>query len=129
MKRDVTKLMEMYKGEHGNPFANDTTPEAIYGRDGEYFAKDDGQSGQSKDDSIIDYNTPPGQLGYDDKSFGDFNARWDEMQRRITNNECQPGLWCQWVISEDGTKLEWDGGEKFYEYAAWLKYYINHFFS
>ena len=98
MKRDVTKLMNLYKGEHGNPFATDTTPEAIYGCEGEYFAKDDNYS----DSSVIDQNRPPKQ---------------------------QPGLWCQWVISDDGTMLEWDGGEKFYEYVAWLKYYINHFFA
>jgi hypothetical protein len=129
MRRDVKKLMELYKGEHGNPFATDTTPEAIYGRDGEYFAMDDGQLGQSRDESIIDYNTPPGQLGYGDGILTDFNDRWNEMKRRIADGECQPGLWCQWVISDDGTELEWDGGEKFYEYVAWLKYYINHFFS
>lgn len=127
MRRDVNKLMELYKGEHGNPFATDTTPEAIYGREGEYFAKDDGQCGQTRDESIIDYNTAPGQLGYDEKM--DLNARWKEMQRRIETNECQPGLWCQWIITEDGASLVWDGGEKFYEYVAWLKYYINHFFS
>jgi hypothetical protein len=127
MRRDVTKLMEIYKGEHGNPFATDATPESIYGRDGEYFAMVDGHLGQNHDESIIDYNTPPGQLGYDKKM--EFETRWTEMQRRIADGECQPGLWCQWVINDDGTTLEWDGSEKFYEYVAWLKYYINHFFS
>lgn len=39
----------------------------------------------------------------------------------------QPGLWCQWVPSEDGLRIEWDGGEKFYHYVAWLKYLIEHF--
>lgn len=29
----------------------------------------------------------------------------------------QPGLWCQWVPSEDGKGIEWDGGEKFYAYT------------
>ncbi len=129
MRRDVTKLMELYKGEHGNPFATDTTPEAIYGREGEYFAMDDGQLGQYHDESIIDYNTPPGQLGYGDNMLTAFEDRWKEMQRRVEAGECQPGLWCNWEISEYGTTLEWDGGEKFYEYVAWLKYYINHFFS
>jgi hypothetical protein len=27
----------------------------------------------------------------------------------------QPGLWCQWVPTDDGTGIEWDGGEKFYD--------------
>ncbi len=39
----------------------------------------------------------------------------------------QPGLWCQWVASEDGTRLEWDGGEKFYEAERWMSYLVHHF--
>jgi len=39
----------------------------------------------------------------------------------------QPGLWCQWVPSEDGAELAWDEGEKFYEYVEWLQYLISHF--
>lgn len=42
---------------------------------------------------------------------------------------CQPGLWCHWIISEDGTKLKWNEAEKFYYYIEWLKYLINHFFE
>jgi hypothetical protein len=41
----------------------------------------------------------------------------------------QPGLWCQWILSKDGTELMWYGGEKFYEYVAWLEYLIKHFFA
>ncbi len=40
----------------------------------------------------------------------------------------QPGLWCQWTPSEDGMYLEWDGGEKFYNYVEWLQYIINSIF-
>lgn len=112
MKRDVNKLMELYKGEHGNPFATDKTPESIYGLDGEYFARRDGNCGQDTDSSIVDYNVCPGQ-----KSF------------MSENQNGQPGLWCQWEITEDGTELRWDGGEKFYNYIEWLRYYIKHFFS
>jgi hypothetical protein len=39
----------------------------------------------------------------------------------------QPGLWCQWVPTEDRTGIEWDRGEKFYDYAEWLEYLIDHF--
>jgi hypothetical protein len=111
MKRDVNKLMELYQGKHGNPFAKDKTPLGIYGRDGEYFAYDDGNCGQSDDASVIDMNMAPGQRDFLGKS------------------KAQPGLWCQWVINEEGTELEWDGGEKFYAYIEWLDYYIDHFFS
>lgn len=94
MKRDVQKLQETHKGEHGL--------NGDYGVEGEYFAFDDGDSGQKREESILEYNYPP---------------------------DSQPGLWCQWIVSEDGTTLEWDGGEKFYEYVAWLEYLIEHFFN
>jgi hypothetical protein len=130
MKRDVNKLMELYKGEHGYPFPEllsgkvlHNTAETIYGRDGEYFAYDDGDNGQYGDDSIIDYNCPPGQM-----NDGDFSVRWNENQSRINNGTCQPGLWCQWTITsyfEDGEDyLEWDG-----HYIEWLEYLIEHFFN
>lgn len=41
--------------------------------------------------------------------------------------EGQPGLWCQWIPTEDGTAIQWDGGEKFYESEAWMEYIIDHF--
>ena len=58
-------------------------------------------SGQDRDE-VIQYNSPPSG---------------------------QPGLWCQWVVSDDGSTLGWDGEEKFYEYGNWLRYLIEHFFS
>ena len=36
-----------------------------------------------------------------------------------------PGLYCQWIPSEDGNHLEWDGNEKFYSYIDWLKYLME----
>jgi hypothetical protein len=39
----------------------------------------------------------------------------------------QPGLWCQWVAGDGGNSIEWDGGEKFYDYIDWIKYLINNF--
>ena len=112
MKRDVNKLMELYKGKHGNPFAKDkTNASEVYGHEGEYFAREDGNMGQSDDPSVLDHNCPPGQRGF--------------AQGHVEKG--QPGLWCQWEISEDGTELSWDGGEKFYNYVAWLKYLIKNF--
>jgi hypothetical protein len=112
MKRDVSKLMRIYKGKHGNPFTKEKTPEAIYGYQGEFFAREDGQAGQTQDDSILAYNTPAGQSGF----------RQGEIEKG------QPGLWCGWCITEDGKELEWNGGEKFYNYTEWLKYIIKNFF-
>jgi hypothetical protein len=71
-----------------------------YGVDGEYFIGDKGYSGQFGDSTVIDNNTPP---------------------------RTQPGLWCQWEITNDGKFIEWDGSEKFYESVEWMKYIINNF--
>lgn len=71
------------------------------GVDGEYFIGGIGFMGQGCDDSVIDQNRPP---------------------------RTQPELWCQWIVSEDGMYLEWDGGEKFYSYCEWLDYLICEFF-
>jgi hypothetical protein len=126
MKRDVNKLMELYKGEHGYPFATENTPEAIYGREGEFFARRDGEHGQKKDDSIIDYNTPPNQMEY--SKIKHFEKRMNENQKKIKEGLATPGLWCQWIINDDN-ELEWDGGEKFYYYTEWLRYLIVNFFE
>jgi hypothetical protein len=110
MKRNVEKLHEMFKGEGGNPFAK--TREEIYGNEGEYFVGGLGSMGQTNDASVIDQNYPPGQTDWS-----------------YSNGEGQPGLWCQWILNGDGTQLEWDGNEKFYNYVEWLNYMIKHFFK
>ena len=40
-----------------------------------------------------------------------------------------PGVWNQWVPDESRKYIEWDGGEKFYEYVEWIKYLIDHFLA
>lgn len=67
---------------------------------GPYYVDNTGMAGQDLEPDIVDYNRPP---------------------------EGQPGLWCQWTPSDDGTRIEWDGGEKFYHAAAWMEYLITHF--
>lgn len=132
MKRDVSKLMESCGGKDGFPGTSkeNNTPEEIYGKDGEYFVGGTGSFGQDRDASIIDYNTPPGQLGYNEKEIP-WDERYEENNRRNEMGECQPSLWCQWEIGDFANEpvLQWDGGEKFYNYVEWLKYLINHFFS
>jgi hypothetical protein len=43
------------------------------------------------------------------------------------NNGKLPGLWCHWVSTDDGTALEWDEGEKFYNAEEWMRFVIDHF--
>ena len=133
MKRDVEKLMELFKGKGGYPGRTvaKNTPQEIYGNEGEYFVGGTESYGQGRDASIIDYNEPPGQLPYNTNE--DFNKRWDAKRKHIEEEKCQPGLWCQWIVVDweqyDEMILEWNGGEKFYEYIPWLKYLIKHFFE
>ena len=68
--------------------------------EGEYYVGGKGFAGQDRDDSIVDYNNPP---------------------------DSQPSLWNHWTSSKDGTKIEWDGGEKFYYYVEWIKYIVDNF--
>ena len=71
------------------------------GENGEYFiGGGENYFGDARDTSVIDHN----------------------------KSGSQPGLWCQWVIDEDG-ELVWDEGEKFYNYTEWLEYLIEHFFA
>lgn len=37
----------------------------------------------------------------------------------------QPGLWLQWVPTEDKKSIVWDGNEKFYEADKWIIYLID----
>jgi len=118
MKRDVGKLMELFKGKHGlvGVKIKDSTPLEIYGEQGGYFAMDDGNMGQTHDNSVIDFNIPPGQKGWS-----------------YDNKEGQPGLWCKWCLEFNSEtekyELVWSGEEKFYYYTEWLEYLIKHFFA
>lgn len=67
---------------------------------GPYFVDGTGDFGQGHDADIVNFNEPP---------------------------KGQPGLWCQWIPTEDGTAIVWNGAEKFYEADAWMAYLIDHF--
>jgi len=70
----------------------------VYGVEGEFFTGGTGFKGQDSGGNVINGNEPP-----------------------VT----QPSLWCQWIPTEDGLEIEWDGGEKFYNYTEWIYYIIN----
>lgn len=69
---------------------------------GPYFVGGSGYMGGNDTDKIYDHNRP---------------------------HPSQPGLWCQWTVTEDGTAIVWDGGEKFYHSEKWMHYIITHFLS
>ncbi|GAG15119.1 unnamed protein product [marine sediment metagenome] len=69
-----------------------------YGVEGEFFVEGKGTYGTNLDDTVVNQNQAPAT---------------------------QPGLWCQWIPTEDGQSIEWDGGEKFYNYVEWIEYLID----
>jgi hypothetical protein len=88
-----------------NPAATELLPDPLrlavglpVGPDGDYFVGS--PESVDWDPDILDHNAPPSG---------------------------QPGLWCQWVPTTDGKAIEWDEGEKFYEYVDWLRYLIDNF--
>jgi hypothetical protein len=70
------------------------------GPEGAFFVGETGSAGQDHGPDVTDSNGPPAS---------------------------QPGLWCQWIPNEDGTAIEWDEGEKFYKFIAWIEYLIENF--
>ena len=59
-----------------------------------------GPFGQGHDGDIRDFNKPPAG---------------------------QPGLWCRWEPTKDGTAIKWNGVEKFYYSEEWMTYLIEVF--
>lgn len=97
------------------------------GVDGAYYVGSTENHGQNRDESILDFNEPPGMI--ERPAENDWNTWWTQRNEYIQSGKCQPGLWCGWTVTDDGTQLKWDGGEKFYEYVLWLHYLISHFFN
>jgi hypothetical protein len=69
---------------------------------GPYFVDGSGFWGQGRDADIRDYGQPPAG---------------------------QPGLWCKWEPTEDGTAIKWNGveKEKGHDSVEWMTYLIDTF--
>jgi hypothetical protein len=68
---------------------------------GPYYIDRGGFCGENPNyPGIFNYNTPP---------------------------EGRPSLWCDWVPTEDGGAIEWNGAEKFHDADEWMQYLIDHF--
>lgn len=46
-----------------------------------------------------------------------------------SNPTMTPGYWCQWRPTADARGLEWDQGDKFYDWATWLNFIIENFLT
>lgn len=71
-----------------------------YGAECQFYfeEKDFENAGQAQRPEIVEFNRPPCD---------------------------QPSLWCQWQLMEDRQTIEWDGGEKFYNYVEWMEYLVD----
>jgi hypothetical protein len=102
------------------------------GIEGAYFVGGEGSYGQDNDESVADYNTAPGSSHVEPGPMETFSQRYlehVERERKAIAGGAQPGLWCQWKPTDDGTLIVWDGGEKFYEYIPWIQYLIDNFLT
>lgn len=97
MKRDVAILKKMVQK---NPDKIRTDVNLPLGEEGGYYVSGTGHYGQDATPDVIDSNHAPSE---------------------------QPGLWCQWEPSKDGTTIAWNEGEKFYSYLQWMQYLVEHF--
>lgn len=94
---EVSPPLNEHEVEYLNRFASTRRMEHKQGP----YAAVRGSDGLYRDDpDVINYNSPPAG---------------------------QPGLWCQWVVTDDGKFIEWDEGEKFYNAEEWMVYIIGHF--
>lgn len=71
-----------------------------FGVEGEFYTGSIIECGQ--DDNVLDFNQEP---------------------------QTQPGFWCKWTVNDEGTELFWNECEKFYNYADWLEYMVDNFFT
>ena len=98
-----SETRRMKRNEFKTALLEDDTRKAVglpVGEDGCFYVGGEGLRGTHDGGDVVDYNAPPNG---------------------------QPGLWCQWVPSEDGAAIAWDGSEKFYHYVDWLEYIIDSF--
>lgn len=54
-------------------------------------------------------------------------SQWRALCANDPRDDLQPGMprsYCQWEVSADGSKISWDGGEKFYDSPEWMRYLL-----
>lgn len=85
--------------EYFNKFSNSRRMDR---KKGPYFVEGSNEETDLSNEDVIDYNAAP---------------------------TSQPGLWCKWIHTQDGSKLTWNGYQKFHAPKEWLEYIIVHFFG
>ena len=98
LNKELSPKMEQYLKLFNETRRMERNTDEVFGVQGEFFVFGGGSFGQDHEDNIVDFNEPP---------------------------STQPSLWNQWTPSDDRMGIEWDCGEKFYNYTEWLVYLIH----
>lgn len=79
--------------------------------------------------SEIDYLRQFAATRHMKRARGPYYVGTDEADVSDQNNPPagQPGLWCSWEPTDDGTAIEWNEMEKFYDAQEWMRYLVDHF--
>lgn len=117
------KLMAKYNGEFGRPAClgkKYTSPEEIYGTEGQFFAPEEGFD-EFTDDTIISTVYPAGWGDFDKKDGG---VKVESLLRNPNN--C-PQIWCVIEVTTDGFSfIDWD--DHYNQKILWMKFLIHNFF-
>ena len=98
LNKELSPKMEQYLKLFNETRRMERNIDEVFGVQGEFYVFGGGDFGQDRETNIVDYNEPP---------------------------STQPSLWNQWTPSDDRMGIEWDCGEKFYNYTEWLVYLIH----
>jgi hypothetical protein len=98
LNKELSPKMKQYLTLFNETRRMQRNTDEVFGVQGEFYVFGGGSFGQANEPNIIDFNEPP---------------------------TTQPSLWNQWTPTQDGMGIEWDNGEKFYNYTEWLVYIIN----
>jgi|694.fasta_scaffold00015_189 hypothetical protein len=98
LNKELSPKMEQYLKLFNETRRMERNTDEVFGVQGEFYVFGGGSFGQDHEDNVVDFNEPP---------------------------STQPSLWNQWTPSDDRMGIEWDCGEKFYNYTEWLVYLIH----
>jgi hypothetical protein len=98
LNKELSPKMEQYLKLFNETRRMERNTDEVFGVQGEFFVFGGGSFGQDHEENVVNFNEPP---------------------------STQPSLWNQWTPTDDRMGIEWDWGEKFYNYTEWLVYLIH----
>jgi hypothetical protein len=82
-------------------------------------------------EGVINFDRPLTVVEYRElERLANYDSRDDGYYKQFTDTpETMPDSYLQWQPTHNGLGLEWNGGEKFYDYVHWLRWLIKHYFK